>query len=129
MKKQIIALLSLLLILLLVSCAGPVGDPANGPTNDPADTEGEGVVDNDTFKMIATVESVGAKIEVNVTEAEYAFGIYWVITTDTTEFLDENGGQITRADIKVGDTVEIRYNGQVMMSYPPQIVALRIIKL
>lgn len=111
MKKRVIAILSLLLILLLVSCGG----------------EGENTI-QDTFRMTATVENVGERIEVNVTQAEYATGVYWVITTDTTEFLNENSGQIVRSNIQVGDTVEILYNGQVMMSYPPQIVALRVTK-
>ena len=111
MKKYMIGILALLLMLLLVSCGGEEESAIQG-----------------SFKMTATVENVGEKIEVNVIQAEYATGVYWVISTDTTEFLDNNGGQIARSDIRVGDTVEILYNGQVMMSYPPQIVALRITK-
>ena len=78
------------------------------------------------FTMKATVLNVQDKIEVDVTEAEYASGLYWIITNDKTSFYDKNGNKITRNDIKVGDTVIITYNGQVMMSYPAQIVALNI---
>ena len=41
-------------------------------------------------------------------------------------YLDKNGNRTVKAFLKVGDTVEITYGGQVMMSYPPQIVALKI---
>ena len=81
---------------------------------------------DDRFKMKATVTSVGEHIEVTVTESEYTSGIHWVLTADQTEYLDQNGARISRADILPGASVEISYSGQVMMSYPPQIVAARI---
>ena len=76
-----------------------------------------------TFHMKATVKSVGEKIEVDVIEAEYTSGVHWVITGEETEYRGKNGEELTRADVHPGATVEILYNGQVMMSYPPQIVA------
>ena len=78
------------------------------------------------FKMKAIVKSINEKIEVEVTEAEYAYGPYWIIYNDQTVFLDKNGNKSTVESISVGDTVEIYYNGQVMMSYPPQVAALKI---
>ena len=83
---------------------------------------------NEQFKMKAEVTAVGEKIEVDVIEAEYASGLYWVITSDKTAFADKDGEKIEKDDIAVGDTVIITYNGQVMMSYPPQVVALKIKK-
>ena len=83
---------------------------------------------NDYFTMLATVKNVEEKIEVDVISAEYASGIYWVITSPATRITDEKGNIIKKTDLKVGDTVKIIYNGQVMMSYPPQIVALEIKK-
>ena len=83
---------------------------------------------NDEFVMKATVIAVGEKIEVEVTESEYTSGPFWIITSDSTEFLNASGKKITRGDIKAGDTVTVTYNGQVMMSYPPQVVALIIKK-
>jgi hypothetical protein len=76
--------------------------------------------------MLARVKSLEEKIEVEVISAKYASGIYWVLTSPATRILDEKGNIIKKADLKVGDTVKIIYNGQVMMSYPPQIVALDI---
>ena len=96
---------------LLFSCSDEGGDLGNIAGN---------------VKMIASVDSVGEKIEVTVIESEYTFGVHWVITSDETEFFSKDGSKIKRADISVGDKVEIIYNGQVMMSYPPQIVARRI---
>ena len=108
MKKRIAFLLLLAVLLSLSSCNG----------------EGNGM--DARFSMKATVEAVGEKIQVNVTEADYAYGIHLVITAAETEYIGKNGERIERADIHPGATVEIRYSGQVMMSYPPQIVAARI---
>lgn len=81
----------------------------------------------DSVAMTATVTALGERLEVEVTESEYTFGTFWVITTDTL-FYDKEGNQITKDDIKVGDSVKILYSGQVMLSYPPQIVAAKITK-
>ena len=78
-------------------------------------------------KMVALIKSIGDKIEVEVVDGEYgASGIYWVNVGSDTVYLDKNGNRTIKAMLKVGDTVEITYGGQVMMSYPPQIVALQI---
>ena len=80
----------------------------------------------ESVKMTARVTAIGDKIEVEVIESEYTSGPYHVITSGDTVFT-KNGIKIGRNDIKVGDTVEIYYSGQVMLSYPPQIVAHKII--
>lgn len=93
---------------------------------------GEENENNDTppaeFEMTATVLELGEKILVNVTEAEYAEGQYLVNVADTVEILNAEGEKIKRADLAVGDTVKIWYTGQVTMSIPPQIIALKIQK-
>ncbi len=105
-----------LLIFILVSCdAGSM--EVNG--------------DMSKVKMTAEIKAVGETLEVEVIEGEYgASGIFWVIIADFTNFYDADGTALSRSDIKIGDRVEIRYGGQVMMSYPPQIVAheIRILK-
>ena len=76
-------------------------------------------------KMTAEVVFVGDKLEVNVIEGEYgASGPYWVITSSETVIVDQSGKRISK--LNVGDKIEIIYSGQVMMSYPPQIVAKKI---
>ncbi len=79
-------------------------------------------------KMIAEIVAIGEKIEVEVIEGEYgAVGIYWVITGEGTVYETEDGKSISADSLEVGDRIEIIYNGQVMMSYPPQIVAKKIV--
>ena len=87
----------------------------------PANTGAENAV-----VMTAKIDNIFDRIEVSVLESEYAFGVHWVITSAETEFIGKDGKKITREDLEIGDTVEIVYNGQVMMSYPPQIVARKI---
>ena len=110
MKKYIVVVVLLLLACLLFSCLDNGGNESV-----------EGV------KMTAIIKSINDKIEVEVIEGEYGVsGIYWVIVSSDTVYLNENGNRILKSAIKVGDTIEITYGGQVMMSYPPQIVALKI---
>lgn len=127
MKKILITILLFSLTLSLASCTllkdifnKGSGDDKNNNDND------DGTKPGSDFKMIAKVNEVADKISVDVIESEYTSGIHWVITAKATEYFDKNGNAILRSDIKVGDTVEILYSGQVMMSYPPQIVAARI---
>ena len=115
MKNIIKIAIMVLTLSLLCSCGA-------GGTND----SGGGSESGPEFVIKAKVNAVGEKIEVDVIEGEYAYGIYWVITSEQTEFLGKDGGKITKQDINVGDSLEIVYNGQVMMSYPPQIVARKI---
>lgn len=78
--------------------------------------------------MTAQVNEVGEKIEVEVIESPYTSGVHLVITCTLTEYTDSEGNEISRSDIKEGDVVKITYSGQVMLSYPPQILALKIVK-
>ena len=76
--------------------------------------------------MIARIDKMGEKIEVMVKESEYTWGTHLVITAPHTQYVGIDGKKISRDDLNAGQVVEIIYNGQVMLSYPPQIVALRI---
>ena len=113
MKKLLLGIM-LLLALLLCACnkETPKSEASPPPT--------EGVT------MTATIKQMGEKIEVEVTKSDYTSGIHWVITSNDTVFYNAQGEQIKRDDLQVGDSVEILYSGQVMMSLPPQIVALKI---
>ncbi len=82
---------------------------------------------NPKFILKAIVKKVeNDRIEAEVIESDYAFGIYWILTGSTTVYYNQNGSVVTRQSIKVGDTVEITYSGQTMLSYPPQVVAYQI---
>ena len=113
-KLLLVASALLILALLFVAC------DEEGAKQTMAD-DGTGV------KMTAIVKGIGDKIEVEVIEGGYgAEGIYWVNYSSETVFVDENDVIISISDLKIGDTVEITYGGQVAMSYPPQISAKRI---
>lgn len=113
MKRCRMLFLLLLFPLLLSGCgSGEDAPPADGGA---------------TFAMLATVTAVGEHLEVTVISGPYdASGPYWVITSEETAYYNKDGKKITRGDLSVGDTVSITYSGQVMMSYPPKIVASRV---
>ena len=113
MKKIIGIVLCLATLLFCVACE--------------KDKEVEIIAPENSVKMVATVDAIDEKITVNVTESEYTTGVHWVITNEGTEYYDGDK-KTERDELKVGDTVTIYYSGQVMMSYPPQIVALQIRK-
>ena len=106
MKKFLITVLGFALLPILFSCKDKEKNEAAG-----------------SFKLLAIVKNVGEKLEVEVIESDYAFGEYWVITPNETKYTDKSGTEINRSDLKNGDKIEITYGGQVMMSFPPQIVA------
>ncbi len=86
--------------------------------------------DVDEFKLKAIINEIyDDRIEAEVIESDYAFGVYWALTSDITEYYDSNDTKIDRDSLMTGDTIEITYNGQTMMSYPPQIVSLKIVRL
>lgn len=121
--KLIVNILAFVLAAVCMSSCSLIGQGGGDKPREKAEfTEGD-------FKMVATVTDIGAKITVDVIEAEYASGVYWVNVSDLTAFVDRDGYKIDSTDIKVGDKVEITYNGQVAMSLPPQIAALSIKKL
>ena len=110
MKKILKSILLFLSLGLLASCG---------------ENNGGEVIDSQ-FSMKATVTSIGDRIEVNVYEAEYAEGIYWLVTDKNTVVEGQKGEKLSLSDVEVGDNIEVVYNGQVMMSYPPQIYAIKL---
>ena len=87
---------------------------------EPEEPQGE------AFVLKAVVNSVTDRLEVEVIESDYAFGVYWVLLNENTKYENSEGQSISLSDIKPGDTIEITYNGQTMLSYPPQIVAWKV---
>ena len=121
MKKFLITVLGLSLLPMLFACKSKsTNEKPREDANEEADTK------NEAFRLMAIVKSVGERLEVEVIESDYAFGEYWVIISPETEFLDKSGNKISVSDLKPEDKIEITYGGQVMMSYPPQIVAAKI---
>jgi len=87
-------------------------------------TNGEDVKE---FKMLGLVTHLDEKIEIEVIQGEYAYGTYLIIADENTEILDSNNKKLSKSDLKINDNIEIIYSGQVMMSYPPQVYAIKIV--
>lgn len=142
MKKIPFILILLIILSLTVSCREK-DDENSLPQDDPTDingADGGGFNGKDdeldygmksgfsngesSFVMVAMVVSVGDFIEVDVISAPYEnTGRFWVRTSQMTVVKNKDGDVISLSDLKNGDIVRITYSGQVMMSYPPQIVA------
>ena len=122
MKSFLKVIIIFLLVSSLVSC-----DDKKGNLND-TNTDINNEEDGETLEFIMKAEllSIGEKLEVNITEAEYASGIFHIIISDVTEIYDASGTKIERSDLSVGSILTISYSGQIMMSYPPQTVARKI---
>ena len=126
MKRVLKGILNIIALALCVGCLFACGTPEQ-QSGSPSDRGvGDGSKPGSGFAMIAEVKKLGEKLEVDVIKADYTSGVHWVITPNETEYYDKDGNRIDRSDIKVGDIVEILFSGQVMMSYPPQIVAAKI---
>ena len=104
-------------IALIALCLGALTSCSTPPAGEPGE-----------FRLKATVLAVNERIEVEVYDSDYAFGVYWVLTDAATAYYNEAGERISRADIKPGDKIEIYYGGQTMQSYPPQIYSMKIVK-
>lgn len=108
---------------------GGTSDSAvQGGSNDNG-TQSKGGEVNNVNEFILKARVVGKNdthLEIEVIESDYAFGTYWVIVPSSTPISNAQGEALSLNDLSAGTVVEITYNGQTMMSYPPQIVALSI---
>ena len=80
-----------------------------------------------SVEMEATVTEVGKRLLVEVTKSEYTSGPHVVLVNESTVIQDASGTPLCAQSIKIGDKLTVLCSGQVMLSYPPQIVAIRII--
>lgn len=109
MKKLISVILVAASVLLMFSCGGTDPDVTN------------------EYKLRGVVELVARDyIEIRITEAQYASGTYRVLINKATKIYGKDGKSASAASIRLEDTVTVTYNGQVMRSMPPQVVATRI---
>lgn len=114
MKKISAILLIILLVAFLFSCE----------TSDP-DTSAE--IPDGTVAMTGVVTDVGEKIAIIVTDEVYENEPIHVVINDNTSYVFSDGTNATKQSIKAGDRITIAYSGQMMLSYPGQIVAIKII--
>lgn len=78
------------------------------------------------FVMKAKITAINSRIEVEIISDKYNSGVMWVNLANNVIIVNSQGKSICLSDLAVGDKIEIVYNGQVMMSYPAQIVAKKI---
>lgn len=81
------------------------------------------------FTMRAKITAINSHIEVEILKDEYNSGIMWVNLSEKTSIKDENENDLSLNDLAVGDIIDIIYNGQVMLSYPGQISAQKIVRI
>ena len=115
MSKKILMLALAVIMLFAMGCQP--GNHDNGGVEE-RNENGDFV-----FKgKIKSLDSEG-QIDVEIIDSEVASGIYWVLISNETKFQNKSGNKISPDSLKVGDTIEITFSGQVMMSYPPRISA------
>ena len=105
-----------------------IADVAVSEEKDEDLNEATSKMQKDEFVMLARVSSKENHLAIEVIESKYATGTYWVVTSSDTLYYDAQGSLLSYDDIDVGDTVLVAYTGQVMLSLPPQIIALTIVK-
>ncbi len=79
------------------------------------------------YTLTGTVNDIGDHIDFTVTESTYVSGVFWALTDNATVYLFEGGESASREDISEGTVITVEYSGQIMMSYPGQIYAKRVI--
>ena len=108
-----------LIILCLMLCALPA---LLGTANSVAVSERQ----PSPYYFTGEVTALGNELCVLMDETQYSFGLYHIITSDTTQYFDKNGLPTNREAIQIGQRIEIAFSGQVMLSYPPKIAARSI---
>ena len=81
------------------------------------------------YRFRAVVKAVtddGIEATVSLEDGVH-FGEYRILTGDNTQYCSTDGKSVARESIEQGDVIEVTYNGQVMRSFPPQVVATKII--
>ena len=116
MRKVLLLLLAF--ICMMTACTTPA-------STETPDAEADGGVRGGFF-LKGEIRAINENIEIEVIESDYAFGLYWVSVSDDTVYETKDGAVADKTILSVGDIVEVEYGGQVMMSYPPRIVAAKI---
>ncbi len=81
---------------------------------------------NVKVEMVAQILEINDTILVEIKKSDYLMGKCIIILHEDILYLSSNGSKISKSHLKVGDIIKISYGGQVMLSYPPQVVAYKI---
>ena len=90
---------------------------------------GSGASAASEYRFRAVVKTVAdSEIEATISYKDgIHFGDYRILTGADTKYYSADGAAIGREEIETGDVIEVTYNGQVMRSFPPQVVAIKIV--
>ena len=110
MKRIMNTIILLLGAAMLFSCSPTPDSPAGGEY---------------TLRGVVT-EIADSHIDILITDTPDAAGTYRVLVSNSTAIYGKGGASIKISDIRTDDKLEITYNGQVMRSLPPQVVATKI---
>jgi hypothetical protein len=117
MKRIIALMLTVLILMLSVSCLFACTEPES--TDEGADTENDGGV------MLVGV--VTDKPELNKIPMQANNGVDYLvnISSDSTQIL-RNGNKISYTDLEKGEHIRVTHKGIVTRSIPPQVTATKI---
>ena len=82
-------------------------------------------MENSKVYMEARILEVNETLLVSVTKSDYAFGDY-ILHIGNCKIYNNDGKQISKDELSVGNNIKVEYSGQVMLSIPPQVVAHKI---
>ncbi len=141
MNKKIFALALICMMLFAMGCnsatdgqqeGSDIGGNTDSNNNQNNADNSRGVEERNAdgeffYRGVVTSTDNASYIVMEIIDSQVAFGIYHVLVDTGTVYVDEDGNAISRDSIKVGDTIEVVFSGQVMLSLPPQIYAQRVI--
>ena len=128
MKNTLFRIVALVMLLTLLTSCGDGGSTGEeGGAGGSSQSDGGPRDKLESEKMIAKITKIEDKIiEVEAESTDVFYGVYRVHLVATTAYVNTTGEYLTKDILHVGDKVEIGFNGQVMRSLPPQIVAHKI---
>lgn len=102
----------------------------NGNVTDDADTPNNGDTSEDDSNIIFKAEVIETGNSLLITpdqeSNEYKSSDKISVSLNDAKLMNQEDKEISKEDIKVGDIIEVTYNGVIMESYPAQITASSI---
>ncbi len=112
MKKFSLVLTIMLSAFLLLSCDKSGAEP---------------VIPEGKATMNGIVNDIGDNIIITVTDDLYKDQTMIVLVNGDTPYYFADGKKADKSSVKIGDAIEVSFSGQVMLSLPGQISAIKIV--
>jgi hypothetical protein len=130
--RKIMKLVSvtMLFVFLFVGCSIKNDTIDNGNTtknSDATNNENASEGDSNTIFKAEVIETGNSLLIAPDQESnEYKSSDKISVSLNDAKFMNQDGEEITKEDLKVGDIIEVTYNGVILESYPAQITAANI---